>query len=234
LKKIFRIILKTLLYIIGLLLIAGIVIKIIFTEEIPQGTNPKEADAMALRMLDAINYHEFYKSEEITWTFRNKNTYRWNVRENMVEVSWDDYRVELFTIEPNSSTAYKNDTRLSGTAKSDAMDYAIKNFNNDSFWVAAPFKVFDRGTTRKIVEEDGEKKLLVTYESGGSTPGDVYLWTLDEEYRPVSFKMWVSNIPLDGIEAQWSDWEMTAGGFPLSRKRSIYNIPIPVTDLSVE
>jgi hypothetical protein len=43
-------------------------------------------------------------------------------------------------------------------------------FNNDSFWLIAPFKLRDAGTTRSIVMQDNQA-LMITYASG-STPGD--------------------------------------------------------------
>jgi hypothetical protein len=45
-------------------------------------------------------------------------------------------------------------------------------FNNDSFWLIAPFKLRDAGTTRSIVMQDEKKSFMISYASGGSTPGD--------------------------------------------------------------
>lgn len=232
-KKILRFLLKSTAIIIGLLLITAIVLKLTFNEDIPQGTSGKPADDLALKVLDAINHKEYTQAQEIHWTFRGVNTYKWKLQQNMVDVYWDDYRVSYQTQYPQISFAFKNGKRIEGEEKQKAIEYASANFNNDSFWVVAPHKIFDAGTKRQVVEEDGKQKLLVTYTSGGSTPGDSYLWELDDNYRPIGFKMWVNIIPLDGLEAKWSNWEMTAGGFPLSRKRTLYGLEIPVTDLKV-
>ncbi|MDT0607679.1 hypothetical protein [Croceitalea rosinachiae] len=97
--------------------------------------------------------------------------------------------------------------------KKNIIKKALKYFNNDSFWLVAPYKVFDKGTERSIVDlEDGSKGLLVTYTSGGDTPGDSYLWILNENGFPNSYKMWVSTIPIGGIEASWDDWVVVESG----------------------
>ncbi|MGS0527908.1 hypothetical protein ACU8V7_24695 [Zobellia nedashkovskayae] len=94
-------------------------------------------------------------------------------------------------------------------------------FNNDSFWLVAPFKVFDSGTQRSLVTlEDGSNALMITYSSGGSTPGDSYLWHLGPNGLPESYQMWVSIIPIGGLKATWDDWKiMESGAFlPTSHK----------------
>jgi hypothetical protein len=49
----------------------------------------------------------------------------------------------------------------------------------------------DEGTTRSLVKnEDKTNGLLVSYASGGVTPGDAYLWKLDANGLPQSYKMW--------------------------------------------
>ena len=204
-----------------------------YNDDIPQGESGKSADELACKMLEAIKHEQFQNAKEIHWTFRGVNRYEWKLQQNKVEVFWEDNRVSLRTNSPNQSVATLNQQVLNGEERKEAISYATKNFNNDSFWLIAPHKVFDKGTKRELVEEDGQQKLLVTYTSGGSTPGDSYLWELDEDYKPIAMKMWVSIIPLDAVEATWTDWQMTAGGFPLPTKRSVFGIEIPITDVEV-
>ena len=88
---------------------------------------------------------------------------------------------------------------------------------NDSFWMFAPFKVFDPGTKRTVVKtKDGQKGLMVTYESGGVTPGDAYLWLLDDNNIPSGYKMWVSIIPIKGMHMSWENWKTLKGGSKVS------------------
>jgi hypothetical protein len=234
LKTLFKWILRLVLGFIALLVIVFIVLKITFTEDIPTGASGAPADELAMKMLEAINYEQFKNAQLISWTFRDTNHYQWKPQEGKVQVSWNNMRVELNTQDPTQSDAFKAQTAITGEDKADAITYALSNFNNDSFWVVAPFKVMDPGTEREIIKEDAQEKLLVRYTNGGTTPGDVYVWKLDANYRPQNFQMWVSIIPFDGIEAKWEDWEMTKAGFPLAMHKSIFGIEIPVTDISVE
>ena len=96
---------------------------------------------------------------------------------------------------------------MTGEVKEEKLTTARNYFYNDSFWLIAPFKVRDPGTIREYVNFDGKDALLVTYTSGGATPGDSYLWILDENNRPLSWKMWVSIIPFGGMETSWESWE---------------------------
>lgn len=233
-KKIFKVLLKLFLVVVLLLVIAAIGLKLAFNEDIPTGIAGKPADELALKVLEAINHDEYLKATKISWTFRGTNNYDWYPQENRVEVLWDDFIVNLLTQHPNQSVALKNGKELSGKDKQEAIDYALTNFNNDSFWIVAPHKIMDPGTVREIIREDAQEKLLVRYTSGGTTPGDVYVWKLDQDYKPQNFKMWVDIIPLDGIEAKWENWEMTKAGFPVAMKKTIFGVEIPVTKIVVQ
>ncbi len=232
-KKILKLLLKLFLGLIGLLFIVFIILKITFSEDIPKGTTGKPADELAMKVLKAINHKQFTQAKELHWTFAGMNRYEWKLQQDLVDVYWDDYRVSLHTKYPKISFAWKGDEKLKDEAFDQAVATAQDRFNNDSFWLIAPHKLFDPGVQRQVIDQDGKQHLLVTYENGGSTPGDSYLWELDENYKPIAFKMWVSIIPLDGIKATWENWTITDGGFPLPRKRDFYGIEIPITDVKV-
>jgi nicotinamide mononucleotide adenylyltransferase len=232
-KKILRISLYLLLTIIGILLVSFVALKVIYNEDVPHGETGKVADELAYQMLEAIHHKEFTQTTEIRWTFRGVNRYEWKLQEDVVEVYWKDHQVTLHTKSPEESEAYQNNKPIEGEKREEAIAYATKNFNNDSFWLVAPHKVFDEGTQRQLIEEDNKQHLLVTYTSGGSTPGDSYLWELDENKMPIAMKMWVSIIPFDGVEAKWVDWQMTEGGFPLPQQRKFFGIKIPISEVEV-
>ena len=93
-------------------------------------------------------------------------------------------------------------------------------------------KIFDDGTSRKIVEmEDGSKALLITYSSGGATPGDSYLWILDENNLPKAWKLWVSIIPWGGLEFSWEEWQTLETGVKVSTKHHSFVRDVNLSDI---
>jgi hypothetical protein len=120
---------------------------------------------------------------------------------------------------------------LEGEELEEAIQTAWSNWCNDSFWLNAPVKATDPGTIRKVVEtESGDRHLLVQYGSGGVTPGDAYLWILDEKYLPEAFKMWVSIIPVGGVEATWSGWKSFDGAM-IATEHKMGPLEIPISDV---
>lgn len=186
-----------------------------YHEDLPVGIEGKPADDLAYKMLDALDYESYKKTEHIEWTHRNKRRYQWDKVNNMCVVNWKEYKVDLHLKFPERSKAYIHSFNVIGEQRDELVATAIEYFNNDSFWLVAPYKVFDEGVIRKLVKYEGKDALLVTYTSGGSTPGDSYLWILDANNKPVKFKMWTSLLPMDGLEASWTHWTTTESGAQL-------------------
>lgn len=218
LKKIFRII----LLLVFVLILGFGFLYYSYNEPLPQGVSGPEADALAYRMLDALHYKEYNRAKILEWSFRDEHFYLWNKEKARVNIKWDAYMIDLDLISPSSSIAYKDNVRLSYEESQDLIKKALGYFNNDSFWLVAPYKVFDNGTERFLVNlEDGSEGLLVTYGKGGDTPGDSYLWILERSGKPKSFKMWVNIIPIGGLEASWNDWKETETGVLLPTSHNI-------------
>ena len=133
-KKFTKVILRIFLGMLILLAIVAVAIKLTFNEDVPTGISGPQADALAEKMLESINHKEYLNAEKISWTFMDKNHYEWFPQENRVVVSWDNTEVSLLTKQSQNSSATKNNISLSGDELNDAIEYALKNFNNDSFW----------------------------------------------------------------------------------------------------
>lgn len=202
-------------------------------EKLPQGNQSTAADSLAKKMLRAVNHEAYKNTRYLEWTFPGGHHYKWDKQEHLVHVSWKEHVVHLNTKEPKQSIVLsKGEILDDDAAKLKIVEKAIRYFNNDSFWLVAPHKVFDPGTERRIVlNENGEPALLVTYTSGGSTPGDSYLWILDDSGLPKAFKLWVSILPVGGLEATWEGWKNTGSGTLLPTQHRILSYEWNIKDL---
>ena len=218
---------KKILKIIGLLITITLVVTVLYcfviNEPLPKGTYGKEADELAEKMMSSINKKAFDNTEILKWSFRGKHHYEWKKQEGLVNVSWDNNSV-IVNLDDYSKSIGDNPKLI---------ETAINFFNNDSFWLIAPYKVFEDGIERSIVKVDGKDALLIKYTSGGTTPGDSYLWILDENYAPVSFKMWTQIIPIGGISATWNNLITADSGIklPTSHTLSIFGYKINIGEV---
>ena len=203
--------LKIIVLIITVSTVATVLYCFVNNESLPKGTYGKEADELAEKMMSSINKKAFDNTEILTWSFRGKHHYEWKKQEGLVNVTWDN----------NFVTVNLNDYSKSIGDSPKLIETAIKFFNNDSFWLIAPYKVFDDGVERSIVKVDDKDALLIKYTSGGTTPGDSYLWILDDNYTPVSFKMWTQIIPIGGVSATWNDLITADSGIKLPKSHTL-------------
>ena len=184
-----------------------------YNEELPIGVPGEQADALAHKMLKALDHNAYLDTNYLEWTFRNKHNYKWYKGDNKCHVIWKEFKVILDFEDLVNSKAYVHEFEVHDEKATDLITKATAFFNNDSFWLVAPYKVFDPGVKRQVVKQGpGDYALLITYTSGGSTPGDSYLWLLEDSGKPKAFKMWTSILPIDGLEASWSDWITTESG----------------------
>lgn len=208
-----------------------------FDKALPQGEKGPAADQLAQKMLQALNHSAFKDLNYIEWTFSSRGkgrSYQWHKAKASCTVTWDSISVNLNLTAVKKSTVEINGQSYEGEKKRDFISSAEAKFNNDSFWLVAPYKVFDKGVERRLVkQDDGYEALLVTYTSGGTTPGDSYLWLVDENYRPKAFQMWVDIIPIGGLTASWDDWVKTPQGTILPQSHQLPFINIEITGINV-
>jgi hypothetical protein len=201
-------------------------------EPLPQSQQTPAADSVAKKMLQALGDSAWQKTNLVAWNFSDRQQYLWDKQRNRVMVSWKDTRVLLNLSDWPKGKAYVNGVAQTGNDLDVARGQAWKHFCNDSFWLIAPSKIFDAGTERGLVPQpDGSNALLVTYKSGGVTPKDSYLWFLDKNYVPVSYKMWVSIIPIGGTEATWEDWQKLPSGALVATKHKLGPLDLRIKDL---
>lgn len=206
-KRAKRIILVSLL-IIGLPLI-GLMLFFASLHQPPPTIIPnsqEKADVLARHMLEAVNDAAWSKTGAIKWTFPRGHEHLWDKRRGFARVRFDGHEV-LINLSTQKGQASSEGKLITGPEADALVKQAWALWCNDAFWINPITKVFDPGTTRALVLEGDRPSLLVSYASGGVTPGDAYLWRLDEHNRPVSWRMWVSIIPIGGVEFSWKGWQ---------------------------
>ena len=206
-----------------LILLLGGIFLAFFNEPVPQGTSPAQADELAQKMLNALNHEAYKETRYLEWTYRGgRNSYLGDKAMGKVEMTWGGFSGKIDLVSPEKSVIKEDGQLLKGERLKELTEEAISNFNNDSFWLVAPFKIFDQGTRRRLVKtENGRDGILVTYTEGGDTPGDSYLWELDEQYIPIRFRMWVQILPLKGLGATWDGWHRTESGTMMPKYHKI-------------
>ena len=195
----------------GLITIGGLALWL-NSDPLPEGKQGPAADALAEKMMKAVNKPAWDSTTYVQWTFKGMHTFLWDKERHLTIVEWKNNKV-ILDINNISGKAWKDGNELPAEQAKPIVKKAWEYWCNDAFWLNAPVKAFDGGTERRLVEmEDGSEALLITYKSGGVTPGDSYLWILDEKGLPKEWRMWVSIIPMGGVTFSWEKWtDLTTG-----------------------
>lgn len=207
--------------VLGVLIVLGLVaftiLYLIYNKPLPEGKMGPEAEALAQKMQLAVNKVAWDSTHIVEWTFAGHD-YIWDRQRHLVQVKWSKYRVLL---NPNTMQG-----KIYWEEKEQAADPAVfqtayTNFTNDAFWMNAFVQIYNGNPEHRIVKmPDGGDGLMITYPTGGVTPGDSYLWVLDENGLPKAWQMWVGILPIGGIEVSWSDWMTLPTGAKLPKVRN--------------
>jgi len=226
---------KKFLKILGIVVLSFIILGIgacmLISEKMPEGIEGPEAEQLTNQMFEAVNKEAWDSTKIVQWTYVGGHNYLWNKETTDLQVQWGEKEV-IMNLADYEGRALKDGKELEGEDKRKMIDKAYAFFCNDMFWLNAPVKARDEGTTRKLVEmEDGQKGLLVTYSSGGVTPGDSYLWILDEAGKPTGWKMWTQILPVKGVYTTWENWTKLESGAEISQLHGSPIFDAKVTNL---
>lgn len=217
--------------VLAFLVAGGWIAAVVLSKPLPKGETGARADELARSIEKAIDKDAWARTGAVKWTFRGKNRHLWDRQRNLDRVIWDDVYV-LCDLSNRTGVAFKQRKRVTGAAERKLVEKAYAGWINDSFWLNPLVKLFDDGVTRSVIEKTpgqnpGAPALLITYGGGGLTPGDSYLWLLPDQpegvggagaavpselLRPRAWRMWVSIIPIKGLENSWDGWTRLATG----------------------
>ena len=99
-----------------------------YNEELPKGIKDRNADALAVKMLDALDYKAYKNTDYIEWTFKNKHHYKWYKSADSCEVRWSDFKVVLNFKNHSNSKVYVLNQEYNGIEKQDYINKAEAYF----------------------------------------------------------------------------------------------------------
>ncbi len=211
-----RTVLKIFFGVVAFVIVAIAIALIAVNESKPTGTSGPEADALARSMVAWTQPDAWARTGAVQWSFGGRNDHLWDRARGLAQVRWGGNDVR-FRTSNRDALVYVDGVETKGEAAQRLVESAYAKWINDAFWLN-PFEgVFDASTERAIVtSESGGPQLLVTYGSGGVTPGDSYLWAIGSSGQPTAWKMWVSIIPIGGMEVTWDEWITLSTGAKIS------------------
>ena len=179
----------------------------------------EQADELANKIMKATHQDLWEETKVIQWTFRlGGHSHIWDRERKLEYVKFGDYEVWL-NLKTKGGLVKKGGERVEAD-KQKYLDKAWSYWINDSFWLNPIAKFYDEGVTRSLVHVKSDTALMVSYSQGGLTPGDSYLWLVDENGLPKAWELWVSIIPIKGFQVSWEDWREMDSGVLIAEKHN--------------
>lgn len=215
--------------VLGVLALAIVVTLFILDKPRMQGTAGEPADALARKVQQAMKLDAWRSTGAVRFVFGGRNTHLWDRQRGFARVRFGDNEVLLDTRD-QSGIARKGGKDVDDPA---LVKTAWSHFINDTYWLYPFAGLFDEGTQRALVDLPGDTDgLLISYGSGGVTPGDEYLWHVGPDGRPTAWQMWVSILPIGGVEVSWDAWQDLSTGVPVSTLHDFGPMKLELTDVA--
>ena len=216
---------------VGAAVLATVVAGAVVSDPLPDGVVSERAEELTLAIQQSVNTTAWEQTGAVRWTFAGRNQHLWDRQRHLGRVQWADKTV-LINLSTQQGRAYVDGQEVSGKKAARLIERAWSMWCNDAFWLNPIAKMQDEGTTRSIVAlPDGGEAVMVSYSSGGVTPGDAYLWLPGAEGRPEAWRMWVSIIPIGGLQASWADWQTLSTGAVVATHHTIGPLELVLTDV---
>ena len=228
-KSVFKFIFKSFIYLILISLATFIVLFLVYDQPLPDGYKGAEAKELAEKMMKKINKEAWDSTNIVQWSFFGSHHFVWDRKRHLVQVKWSNYRVLLDPNTKNGKVFYNGSEQKDNVG---ALNTAYAHFTNDAFWFNAFTQIYNGDPELRVVNRpNGKKALLVTFLKGGVTPGDSYLWILDDDGMPVSWQMWVGILPIGGLEVSWENWDTLKSGAKYAKSHKIGPFNVEITDI---
>ncbi|HCH63411.1 MAG: hypothetical protein CL927_11325 [Deltaproteobacteria bacterium] len=210
---------------------ATVGLAVALSHRMPEATPGTEALARAARIEAAVGIEAWDALGAVAFTFAGRNVHLWDRQRGLHRVKSGRNTV-IYDLNTRQGRAWRGSVELDGPALDAALERAWSTWCNDTFWLNPLAKLRDPGVSLGAVDlEGGAEGLLVQYAQGGVSPGDSYLWILDETGLPVAWRLWVSVIPIPGFEMSWEDWTVLPGGARVATRHSVGPFPLRITHL---
>lgn len=209
--------------------LSGVILSLflIARHRLPEAAPGAEAEALARSIEGAIDKAAWERTGAVRWTFSGRNVHLWDRRRHLDRVRLRDGAVVLVDLNRGRGRAYRGAQEITGAEAEKLVQRGYAAWVNDSFWLNPLAKLQDPGVERLLArDEGGRPALLIRYMSGGLTPGDQYLWLLGADGLPRAWRMWVSIIPIGGLEASWEEWLTLKTGARVATRHRLLGLPL--------
>ena len=202
----------------------------VIAEPLPDGKEGKKAEDLTDRILKDINYEAWVHTGVVEWSFRGIRNHLWDRERHFARLEWDDC-ISWIDLSTRTGRVKCQNQFLINPQNQEKLNEAWEIWANDSFWLNPLAKLRDEGTTRKIIETPNNlPSLLVTYQTGGVTPGDSYLWKINNSGRVTDCQMWVKVLPVGGMQFTWDGWIKLSTGAMISSSHKGF-VSVNLTDI---
>jgi hypothetical protein len=133
----------------------------------------------------------------------------------------------IFNVNTKKGSAWVNGKPAEGEEQEKLLKMAYGRFINDTYWLLAPWKIFDPGVN---LSYDGEKPcpdggtcdvLKLSFDNVGLTPRDVYwVWVTRDGRRMVQWQYVLNGAQEEPTTVRWQNWEKF-GGMNLSMQKDM-------------
>ena len=219
-------------WVVGVLLLAFGALWLGLRHPMPATTPGPAAEALAHDLQRAVDADAWQRTGAIRWRVQGRR-HLWDRRRGLARVEWGDNRVLLDTATQKGRAWVGGVEVTEPAARAKLLHKGYAWWINDSFWLNPVVKAFDPGTTRARATVDGKPALLVSYTSGGLTPGDRYLWIIGRDGRPERWRIWVHILPIGGLELTWEGWtRLPTGAWIATSHRALGLDAVHLTDVA--